>query len=87
MLLTVQTQLLPTFSVHVNPVCDDEYTVQQPYMLVLHDGALSTLELTFPSAQHLTAFLRAVRESLADARAEVQARKTRLARPAQPALF
>lgn len=77
MLVTVRTTVLPEFSVEVYPTEDDTLTAHQRYVLVLTDGTLGTLELVFPSAEDLRAFLTWTRDALAAAKQEAHARKLR----------
>jgi|GEM_PF-6718893 len=77
MLATVRTTMLPGVAIDVQPLFGDEYATHQRYVLVLQDGTAGTMELVFPSAQDLRAFLRETRDAFAAAREEVHARKAR----------
>lgn len=81
MMATVRSELLPEFAVQVYPTYEDQLDAQQGYVLMIHDGTLGALELVFPSAQHLKAFLTWTRESLTAARQEAKIRKARLCQP------
>lgn len=83
MLATVRTTVLPEFSLDVYPTYENEYLAHQRYVLALHDGTVGTLELVFPSAQDLKAFLALTREAFAAARQEAHAYKARM-RPRAP---
>ncbi len=91
MLAQVRTTVLPSFSVDVYPLTDEEHVSHQPYVLVLRDETAGTMELMFSSGQDLRAFLRDTRDAFSAAKQEVEARKTTL-RPrfrgcVQPTLF
>jgi len=81
MLATFHTMLTPDATVDVQPIFDVS-TPHQRYILILRDGLSGTVELVFPSAEHLRLFLRNTRDALSAARCEVQARKARF-RPQQ----
>lgn len=91
MLATVRTTMMPEFSVHVYPLLDEKHVTHQRYVLVLHDGTAGAMELVFPTAQDLRAFLRDTRDALDAARQEAQARRAWLrpqaARSKQSTLF
>lgn len=57
MYATVHATVLPGFSVDVWPTCDPEST-RQGYVLIVRDGTIGTVELVFPSAEDLPAFVR-----------------------------
>ena len=78
MFATVQTTVLPEFSVEVYPTAEGEHAVHQRYVLVLRDGTVGAVELLFPSAPDLQAFLTYAREAFAAAKQEAKARKVRL---------
>lgn len=77
MFATVQTTVLPEFAVEVYPTAEED-TARQRYVLVVRDGTVGTLELVFPSAQDLRAFLADTREAFAAARYEAKVRRERL---------
>lgn len=67
MLATVRATVLPGFWVEVYPTYE-ECAAQQGYVLTLCDGTRGELELLFPSAQDLRAFLTDARDGFAAAR-------------------
>lgn len=71
MLATVRTMVLPEFSVDVYPM-DDDPVSRRRYVLVLRDGTVGAVEMVFPSAQDLRAFLREARDACTVARQEAQ---------------
>lgn len=73
MLAMVRTTVLPEFTVDVYPACE-EPLAHQRYVLALRDETVGTLELVFPSAADLSAFLSWTREAFAAARQEVSTR-------------
>lgn len=85
MYATVSTTVLPEFTVDVYAAYEDQPLARQRYVLVLRDDTAGALELVFPSAQDLRYFLATVRDALASARHEAQARKARLRQPKLPA--
>lgn len=78
MLATVRTTVLPEFWVNVYPTYENEHVAYQRYVLALHDGTAGTLELVFPSAQDLRAFLAFTRKAFDAARKETSSRKAGL---------
>ena len=80
MYATVHATVLPGFSVEVWPICEKEWT-RQGYVLIVRDGTLGTVELVFPSAQDLQAFLTMARAAFAAARDVARARKDRRRQP------
>lgn len=86
MYATVHATVLPGFSVDVWPALDED-SARQGYMLIVRDGTIGTVELVFPSAQDLRAFLTMARAAFSAARDEARARKLRhRRRPAPPAV-
>lgn len=83
MFATVRTTVLPEFAVEVYPTAE-ERAAHQSYVLVLRDGTVGQLELLFPSAQDLRAFLIDTRHALANARYEAKVRRERLRQPRLP---
>lgn len=77
MFAAVHTTVLPEFSVEVYPTAEGEHAVHQRYVLVLRDGTVGAVELLFPSARDLQAFLTFTREAFAAAKQEAKARKVR----------
>lgn len=77
LMTTVLTTILPGVAVDVQPLCHDDRTTPQQYVLVLRDVTAGTMQLVFPSERDLRLFLRDTRDAFAAAREEVYARRAK----------
>lgn len=81
MLASLRTTVLPEFSVEVYPTFEPDRRTHQRYVLVLRDGTAGAIELLFPSARDLRAFLTLTREALAGANQQTRGGYKRFQRP------
>ena len=80
MLASLRTTVLPEFSVEVYPTYEQDPRMHQRYVLVLRDGTAGAIELVFPSARDLRAFLTLTREALVGAGRPTRTRQSRYSR-------
>jgi len=67
-LASLRATVLPQFTVEVYFDCEPDCRTHPRYVLVLRDGTAGAVELEFPSARDLRAFLARSRQALTECR-------------------